>query len=123
VRPRHRDGLLAALVLAATLALSIRTGASLLALLPAVAGVLGSLALEAVFLRYPDRTRALWERSVVQVASLLFVVGVSVLASTSAVWLLGALVWGLVAYLVLLGFVLAGAENPVGRLLGADDGR
>jgi hypothetical protein len=123
VRPRHRDGLLAALVLAATLALSIRTGASLLAPLPAVAGVLGSLALEAVFLRYPDRTRALWERSVVQVASLLFVVGVSVLASTSAVWLLGALVWGLVAYLVLLGFVLAGAENPVGRLLGADDGR
>jgi hypothetical protein len=123
VRPRHRDGLLAALVLAATLALSIRTGASLLAPLPAVAGVLGSLALEAVFLRYPDLTRALWERSVVQVASLLFVVGVSVLASTSAVWLLGALVWGLVAYLVLLGLVLAGAENPVGRLLGADDGR
>jgi hypothetical protein len=123
VRPRHRDGLLAALVLAATLALSIRTGASLLAPLPAVAGVLGSLALEAVFLRYPDRTRALWERSVVQVASLLFVVGVSVLASTSAVWLLGALVWGLVAYLVLLGFVLAGAGNPVGRLLGVDDGR
>jgi amino acid permease len=123
VRPRHRDGLLAALALAATLALLIRTGASLLAPLPAVVGVLGSLALEAVFLRYPDRTRALWERSVVQVASLLFVVGVSVLASTSAVWLLGALVWGLVAYLVLLGFVLAGAGNPVGRLPGVDDGR
>lgn len=122
--PRHRDGLLALATLAALLAVSVWAGLAVDPLdpAPAVAGTLGALALEVVFLRYPDRTRALWARSAVRGPSVLLVVGGALVAARTGAgpFVVAALAWGLVAYLVLLAAVLAGIRNPLSPLAGRD---
>jgi hypothetical protein len=122
VDPRHRDGALALGTLAALVVVSAGTGLAVDPLDPAAAaaGVAGALALEAAFLRRPDRTRALWERPAVQAASVVLVVGVALLAAGTGrgAFVVAALGWGLVAYLALLAAVLAGDRNPVALLVG-----
>lgn len=115
--PRRRDGLLALATCTLLVAISILAGrtAVLAAPLPALAGVVGSLALEVLLLRYPDRTRALWEQPRVQTAGVIATLAVGLLAWLVAPWLLGTLVWGLLAYLALLGVVVAVGENPLAR--------
>lgn len=112
IRPL-RDGLLAFAALATLVAVAVATGAGavLLRPVPAVAGAGGALALETVLLRYPDRTRALWERPAVQALAF---AGVGVVAVRSGLApVLAALAWGLVAYLCLLAVVAAGYRDPV----------
>jgi cobalamin biosynthesis protein CobD/CbiB len=81
-----------------------------------VAGIVTAVALEALFVRYP-RTIALWERRGIPLLSLCALVAAGVIATRIAPWLIAVPVWGLVTYLVLLGCVLLGVENPVSILL------
>ena len=119
---RHlfRDGLLAAATCAALLfgARSVGVDGAIL-LKPSLAGVgCGGMAcVEVVLLRYPERTRRLWERRVVQVTSVLGVlVGGAIAVSVGAVWVVAVLVWGLVAYLGLVAVVAASGRNPLARV-------
>ena len=119
---RHlfRDGLLAAATCAALLfgARSVGVDGAIL-LKPSLAGVgCGGMAcVEVVLLRYPERTRRLWERRVVQVTSVLGVlVGGAIAVSVGAVWVVAVLVWGLVAYLGLVVVVAASGRNPLARV-------
>jgi hypothetical protein len=85
----------------------------------ALVGTAGAVGIEALMLRYPERTRTLWERPVVRVVSLLLtVLGGRALTRRRGSRAAAALCWGLLAYLVLLGAVLAGRRNPVARLVG-----
>ena len=122
--PRHRDGLLAVVGLAALAAGAVRTvGAGPLLDPAAVAGgVAGALLLEAAFLRYPGVLLAVWERRGVPAAALLAVVAVGVAALRYAPVVVGGLLWGLATYLALLGCVLAGVGNPLSRVAGRRDG-
>lgn len=118
--PRNRDGLLALATLAALVSVAGWVGLAVVLLdpAPAVVGTIGALALEAAFLRYPDRTRALWGRPPVRALAVLLVVGGALLAArTGAGFVVAALAWGLVAYLALLAVVLAGFRNPVSLLV------
>ena len=119
---RHlfRDGLLAAATCAALLlgARSVSVDAAIL-LNPSLAGVgCGGMAcVEVVLLRYPERTRRLWERRVVRVTGTLGVlVGGAIAVSVGAVWVVAVLVWGLVAYLGLVAVVAASGRNPLSRV-------
>jgi hypothetical protein len=118
VDPRHRDGLLALATCTLLVAISIRARHvdALFAPLPALTGVVGSLTLELLLLRYPERTRALWERPVVRVAAVLATIATGLFAWRSAPWLLAVLVWGLFAYLMLLGVVVVSGTNPLARV-------
>jgi len=124
VDPRSRDGLLAVAGLCVLVALAVRTGVTGRLLDPrvAVAGVAGAVLVEAVFLRYPDRALALWDRRGVPVVALLVLLAGAVLAVRIAGWLVPALVWGLLCYLALLACVLAGLGNPVATLVGTREG-
>ncbi|WP_255196211.1 hypothetical protein [Halorarius litoreus] len=118
---RRRDGLLATGALALLLVLAWAAGATraLTRVGPAVVGVGGSLLLEAVFLRYPDRTHELWERPLVQAVAFALVAGIGILAIQSGLgWALAALAWGLVAYLLLLAIVVSTGENPLATVVG-----
>jgi hypothetical protein len=123
-----RDGLLALLAMGGLLPM-LRRRDRLDALLSpgaVVAGVGGAVGLEAVLLRHAERTRALWHRRSVRVASLLgTVLAGRELIRRSDPRAVAALCWGLLAYLAMLGGVLAGRPNPVSRLLrtGGGDGR
>ena len=86
--------------------------------LPALAGVVGSLTLELLLLRYPARARALWERPTIQAAGVLATLATGLIAWWAAPWLLGVLVWGLLAYLALLGVVVVSGKNPLARFVG-----
>ena len=116
---RLRDGVLAGFALALLVA-AIGAAGRLDSLLdPAVAalGALGSLALEWVLLRRPERTRDLWERRPVRAVAVVLTVGGGIgLLSVAGAWPVAALSWGLIAYLVLLGLVVHGS-NPVARLV------
>lgn len=120
---RRRDGALAVLalgLLVGTLALDGRID-SLLDPRAAVPGVLGSLALEALLLRYPRVSRALWERRPVRAVGVALTVGGGVaLLVVAGPWPAATLSWGLVAYLALLGVVLARGRNPLARLVDGD---
>lgn len=116
-----RDGLLAAATCGALLlgarALGVDGGAYLEPL-PGVVGTAGMVGIELLLLRRPDLTRRLWERRAVRIGSALGVlVGAGLAASGGAVWIVAALVWGLVAYVALVGVVLASGENPLARLV------
>ena len=117
----RRDGLLALVTLTLLAAISIRAGVTERLFDPAIAGVglVGMCALETVLLRYPDWTRAVWERRFVRGVAVLGTVGVGLTATgTSAgVLVLGALVWGLLGYLLLL-VVVVYHGNPIARLAG-----
>ncbi|WP_246986335.1 hypothetical protein [Halorientalis marina] len=118
MQPRHRDGLLAVLGLVVLAALTLATAgpAALLAPVAVLAGAAGALALELVFLRYPDRALGLWERRGVPGVALVGLLAGAVLAVRAAPWLAGAAVWGLLTYLGLLACVLAGVGNPLAAL-------
>jgi DMSO reductase anchor subunit len=118
VNARHRDGLLALLGLAALLAGVAATGPlrELLAPRAVVTGVVGALALEFCFLRYPDRLLAAWERRGVPMVALATLLVAGVVAVRALPWLVSAAVWGLVVYLGLLACVLAGVGNPLAPL-------
>jgi hypothetical protein len=111
-----RDGLLAVVALGALLD-GLRRRDRLDALgspAAAAAGVIGAVSVEAVLLRHPERTEALWERPSVRVASLLgTVVAGRSIARRAGARIAAALCWGLLAYLVLLAFVLRGRPNPL----------
>ncbi|WP_255149840.1 hypothetical protein [Halorarius halobius] len=117
--PHLRDGLLAVCALGLLVVVAALAGAigSLVDWQAAVVGVVGSLLLEALFLRYPDRSRELWERRPIQAAAFALIAGLGIAAMRSGLgWILAALAWGLVAYLLVLGVVVAGYPNPVARL-------
>ena len=117
----RRDGLLALVTLTLLAAVSIRAGVTerLFDLAVAGVGLLGMCTLEAVLLRYPDWTRAVWERRSVRSVAVLGTVAVGFVATGTGVsgLVLGALVWGLVGYLLLLVVVVC-YENPIARLVG-----
>jgi hypothetical protein len=117
-----RDGLLAAAVCVVTVLWALRSGVGAGALVdprPAAVGVVGTVALELVLLRFPDLTRRLWRRPAVRAAAAIGTFGVGVVAvSAGAAWVAAVLVWGLVAYLVLVGVVVGLGSNPLGRLVG-----
>jgi hypothetical protein len=72
-------------------------------------------------LRYPNPTRALWERRTVRFASLAGTVALGgSMSRRTGVRATAALCWGLLAYLVMLGSVLAGRSNPVSSLAGVE---
>lgn len=117
--PLLRDGLLAGGALVALLVVGTLIGGDPFFDPRAVAlGVCGALAIEAAFLRYPGRLLALWARPAVALAGVGAVAGLGVLALWAAPWLLGALTWGLVTYLVLLVCILLGVGNPLAALPG-----
>ncbi|WP_227738904.1 hypothetical protein [Halorientalis pallida] len=114
-----RDGLLASGVLAALLVAGTLTGGDpFLDPRAPVVGVGGALAVEAAFLRYPERLLALWARPAVALAGVGAVAGLGVVALWAAPWLLGALTWGLVTYVGLLTCLLLGVGNPLAALPG-----
>lgn len=88
-------------------------------LLGIVVGIAVAVAVELVFLRYPSRATSVWERRGVPVAALCLVLAAAVIAVRFVPRLLAVAVWGLLTYLVLLGCVLLGVENPVSVLLRA----
>lgn len=117
--PRHRDGLLALCGLCGLTGLGVLTGhtATLADPLGIGVGVIAAVAVEVVFLWYPSQAMNIWKRQWVPLASLCVVLVAGVLAVTYVPVLLTAAVWGLLTYLVLLGCVLVGVENPVSVLL------
>ena len=113
-----RDGALAVVGLGALTVLAWRTVGLAVLLDPhaVVVGVLGAVALEVLFLRYPSVLLNAWERPGVPVLALVGLLGVSIVAVTLVPWLVGAGLWGLAVYLGVLGCVLAGVGNPVAVL-------
>lgn len=118
MNPRRRDGLLAAAVLVAvgTVGTATLGPAPFVDPLAVAVGVVGSLAVEVLFLRYPDRLLAAWERRGVPLLAALLVVVAGVLAARHAPLVVGAVCWGLATYLALLGAVVAGLGNPLAAL-------
>ncbi|MEF8840577.1 MAG: hypothetical protein V5A62_02970 [Haloarculaceae archaeon] len=116
-----RDGLLALVALGALLDALRRRGAlrTLRSTGTALVGTTGVVGIEALMLRYPERTRDLWERPAVRILGLLgTVLGGRALTRGRGGRATAAFCWGLLAYLVLLGSILVGRENPVARLVG-----
>ncbi len=119
---RHlfRDGLLAAAACAILLGGSLHLGVDagvFLEPLPAVVGCVGMVSLEVVLLRNAELTRRVWERPAVQLGSTLGVlVGGGLAAWLGAVWVVAVLVWGLLAYVGLVGVVLVRGRNPLARI-------
>jgi hypothetical protein len=119
VATHRRDALLAVAALVG-LATAAATTVGLRALLHPAAvavGVVGAVAVEWLFLAYPGPLLSVWERPAVALAGTVAVAIAGLLALARAPWLLGALCWGLLVYLLLLACVLAGAGNPVAALV------
>ena len=114
-----RDGLLAAGSLVAIIAVGVLTSGVGVFVRPlaVAAGVAGALALEALFLRYSSWLLTAWKRPSVALAGVVALGWLALWAIQAAPWALGAIAWGLVTYLVLLGCVLAGLGNPVAALV------
>jgi hypothetical protein len=116
-RQLYRDGLLATATCAALLVGSLSLGVDgsvFVTPFPAVAGCVGMVGVEVVLLRRPELTRRLWERRTVQGGSALVVLGSGGLAvSLGATWVVAVLVWGLLAYVALVGVVLVSGRNPL----------
>ena len=115
-RGLFRDGSLA-LVALATMLDALRRRDRIDTLLDPVAilsGVVGTVGIETLMLRHPERTRDLWERPLVRVASLIGTIAVGrTLARRREERTVATVCWGLLTYLLLLGVVLYGRENPV----------
>jgi hypothetical protein len=115
VQSQHRDGLLGLVGLAAlvgTIAIIGRLDV-LVHPLGAGGGVVAAIGLEFLFVRYPSRALALWERRAVPVVSLCLVLVTAAVGFWFAPWLVAIPVWGLGTYLLLLCCVLLGVGNPV----------
>ena len=114
-----RDGLLATATGVALLLGSLALGVGRDALTdPIIAGVgcAGMAGIEVLLLRNPDLTRRLWARRAVRVASALGVlVGGGFAVWVGAAWVGSLLVWGLAAYVALVGAVLVSGRNPLAR--------
>ena len=83
----------------------------------AVVGCVGMAGIEVGLLRAPGLTRRLWERRRVRTGCTLGVlVGAGAAAWLGAVWAVAVVVWGLLAYLGLVGVVLVSGRNPLARL-------
>jgi hypothetical protein len=122
---RLRDGILALLALAGLLGQLRRLDALDTLRRPGavLTGAVGAVGVEAVMLSKPGLTRRLWRRPVVRYASLVgTVLGGRALSRRVGPGTVATLCWGLLAYLVLLGFVLAGRSNPVSALARSGDG-
>lgn len=120
-RQLYRDGLLA-IVTCALMVLGILTfdidARGFLDPLLAGAGCVGMVCIELLLLRVPDLTRRLWERPAVRIVSTLGVMtsgGVAVVIG--ATWALAVLIWGLFAYITLVGVVAVAGHNPLARLV------
>ena len=115
----RRDGVLAGAALAAVVVIGLLTsGAAAFGHPIAIGvGVVGALAVEAAFLRYPDGLLPVWDRSGVAVAGATAALALGVVGAWAVPWVLGAVGWGLGTYLGLLGCVLAGLGNPVAGLV------
>lgn len=116
MNPRLRDGLLAVAALVVLLAVAVLGGAvdAVTDPIAALVGVAGTLLLELGFLRYPERTRELWDRPLVQAVAFALVAGVGIAAIRSGLgWILAALAWGLLTYLLLLAVVVGLGKNPL----------
>ena len=82
------------------------------------AGCVGMVAIEVLLLRVPDLTRRLWEQPAVRVVSTLGVLLAGGLATVAgATWVVSVVVWGLLAYVVLVGVVIVTGQNPLDRLV------
>ena len=118
-RQLSRDGLLATATCAVLLVGSVSFGVDsgvFVTPLHAAAGCVGMVGVEVVLLRNPDLTRRLWERRIVQGGGTLVVLGSGGLAvSIGATWVVAVLVWGLLAYVALVGVVLVSGGNPLAR--------
>lgn len=119
MQPQYRDGLLALAGLCGLTGLATATVGigRLVDPLGIVAGIVAAVAVEVVFLRYPSSAMSVWERRWVPIAGLLLVLVGGVAAVRFVPRLLTVAVWGLLSYLVLLGCVLVGIENPVSVLV------
>jgi hypothetical protein len=127
IHPIYRDSLLAILTTVVLLSGGIlffsewRIGGVIQILLvsprPAVAGVIGALAIEVVCLRNPDRTQAVWGRRSIRVGSVSAVLAVGGIGIVDgAVWVLTMLLWGLFTYFVLAIATVMTGNNPLVRL-------
>jgi hypothetical protein len=117
VNGRTADALLAAVVLLGLVAVGLVAdgGTALLDPAAAAVGVAGALVLELPFLLAPERAHAVWTRSGVRAgAALVTLVGGAAAALLVGPTVVGALVWGLVTYFLLLGAVV-GQEAVGGR--------
>jgi hypothetical protein len=119
-RRLYRDGALAAGTCVGLLlgwaALGLDAGA-LATPRSAAVGCVGMVALEVVLLRRPALTRRLWERPAVRAGSVLGVLaGGGLAAWLGAVWVGAVLIWGLAAYVLLVGAVAALGRNPLTQL-------
>ncbi|WP_250137779.1 hypothetical protein [Halorientalis salina] len=114
-----RDGLVAVAALVVLVATALVTTGTAVFVRPAAVavGVTGAVAIEAVFLRYPDRLLPVWERPLPFLAGVAALGCLAVVAVRAVPWVLGAVSWGLVTYLALLGCVLTGIGNPVAVLV------
>lgn len=115
----RRDGLLAGTALVILVGLALATGRADVLTRPtlAVIGVLGSLGMEAFLLRYHTRTRALWNRPVVQLLAIALVAAAGIVAvRVDSRWILAVLVWGLITYLTLLTALAVGFGKAAVRL-------
>ena len=121
MHPQHRDGALALCGLCGLVVLAVSTAdiEILFAPLGLVVGIVVAVAVEILFLRYPSRAMGVWERRAVPLVALCLVFAAAVIAVQYVPWLLAVALWGLLMYLVLLGCVLLGVENPVSMLLRA----
>ena len=122
MHPQVRDGLLATAGLLGLVAVAVRTAGVDILLAPQAigSGVVGAVAVEAAFLRYPEILLARWEQRGVPLLALVAVFAGGLLAATVTPWLLAVPVWGLVVYLLLVGCVLVGVGNPVAVLARAE---
>jgi hypothetical protein len=117
----RRDGVLAGGALVALLVVgTLSDGDPVLDPRAVALGVGGALAIEVAFLRYPARLLGLWARPAVALAGVGTVASLGLVALWVTPWVLGALTWGLVTYLVLLGCVVLGVGNPLATLPGLD---
>ena len=119
MRSEHRDGLLALIGLLGLVGVAAATVGveRLFDPVGAAVGIVAAIAIEAAFLEYPSRLLGLRERRGAPVAAACAVLAAGLVAVRTAPRLLGVAVWGLVTYLVLLGRVLLGGENPAAVLL------
>ncbi|MES3517398.1 MAG: hypothetical protein PPP58_07025 [Natronomonas sp.] len=118
VNPQYRDGILAVFALGITAGIAALTAGvgPIVDPIAVATGIVGASLLEAAFLRHSEWLLSVWERRGVPIVGFCVVVSIAAGAVGYAPRLLGAIVWGLLVYLLLLGCVLTGVGNPLGFL-------
>ncbi|KTG10111.1 hypothetical protein AUR64_10975 [Haloprofundus marisrubri] len=113
---RHRDAVLATVVLSALLCgvVVIDSTSALVSPSAAVVGVVGALALELSMALFPTRSARLWQRPSVQLLAVLAVFVAAAVGVRFGVggWVAATFVYGLCTYFVLLGLVLTETIPP-----------